>query len=49
MVLNRRFLHINSRWLREKAVQLTARWARTSMTIMTVYKYIIQYKYYEVL
>lgn len=26
VVLNRRFLHINSRWLREKAVQITARW-----------------------
>lgn len=33
VVLNRRFLHINSRWLREKAVQLTARWITGSHII----------------
>jgi len=33
VVLNRRFLHINSRWLREKAVQLSAKWISDSHII----------------
>ncbi|CAJ1460790.1 unnamed protein product, partial [Effrenium voratum] len=33
VVLNRRFLHINSRWLREKAVQLSAKWISGSRII----------------
>ncbi|CAE7613302.1 unnamed protein product [Symbiodinium natans] len=33
VVLNRRFLHINSRWLREKAVQLSAKWIADSHII----------------